>query len=463
MLAPDEIAQALFEPRGPLAGKRFVVTAGPTREPLDPVRFIGNRSSGKMGFAVAAELVRTALDDLAAFWLNPVMFGRTLALCGFDLAREVWQALRQRARNQQPRLPDRFPSLHTLLRPIANVLLREMAAFSVMREIQRGSPIIYATFVGYDVVAHHAGPDTTDALSTLRGFDRHLRHIRQVVRYLAPLEYDLFILSDHGQSAGATFRQRNGVTLRELIDRHTRREVRVGEAVVEAGGVSFVQALLDDLNTASEAMRGQKRRRIRRTTMRATARALERITPPSAPADGSNDIVVCASGCLAHVYFPSLSSTRAARAQIEASHLDLLDALIQHPGIGFVVVCEDGAPVALGRGGARHLVSGRVVGADPLAPFGEAAARAAQLRRLAQFENSGDVIVHSALFPDGSVAAFEELIGSHGGLGGEQTEAFIVHPCLPALRRAPIHSAAHLFAVLDEWRRRCAIPASGDT
>jgi phosphopantothenoylcysteine decarboxylase / phosphopantothenate---cysteine ligase len=41
-----------------LAGKRIVVTAGPTREPLDPVRFLSNRSSGKMGYALAAAAVR---------------------------------------------------------------------------------------------------------------------------------------------------------------------------------------------------------------------------------------------------------------------------------------------------------------------------------------------------------------------------------------------------------------------
>ncbi|MEM6640172.1 MAG: bifunctional phosphopantothenoylcysteine decarboxylase/phosphopantothenate--cysteine ligase CoaBC, partial [Pseudomonadota bacterium] len=40
--------------RGPLAGAHVMVTAGPTREPLDPVRFLTNRSSGKMGFAIAA-------------------------------------------------------------------------------------------------------------------------------------------------------------------------------------------------------------------------------------------------------------------------------------------------------------------------------------------------------------------------------------------------------------------------
>jgi len=45
-----------------LHGKRVIVTAGPTYEPIDPVRFIGNRSSGKQGFAIAKALVRAGAD-----------------------------------------------------------------------------------------------------------------------------------------------------------------------------------------------------------------------------------------------------------------------------------------------------------------------------------------------------------------------------------------------------------------
>ena len=56
MLAPDEIAAAVATGSESLASRRFVVTAGPTYEALDPVRFIGNRSSGRMGFAVAEAL-----------------------------------------------------------------------------------------------------------------------------------------------------------------------------------------------------------------------------------------------------------------------------------------------------------------------------------------------------------------------------------------------------------------------
>src|SRR5678816_2341865 len=47
-------AGRLLEKSGALAGKRLLVTAGPTREPIDPVRFISNHSSGKMGVALAA-------------------------------------------------------------------------------------------------------------------------------------------------------------------------------------------------------------------------------------------------------------------------------------------------------------------------------------------------------------------------------------------------------------------------
>ena len=56
MVEPLELAEqlaALLAAGGELAGRRVLITAGPTRERLDPVRFISNRSSGKMGFAVA--------------------------------------------------------------------------------------------------------------------------------------------------------------------------------------------------------------------------------------------------------------------------------------------------------------------------------------------------------------------------------------------------------------------------
>jgi phosphopantothenoylcysteine decarboxylase/phosphopantothenate--cysteine ligase len=67
MAEPETIAAAIKsffagQPKRRLAGKRITVTAGPTIEPIDPVRFISNRSSGKQGFAIAAALARAGAD-----------------------------------------------------------------------------------------------------------------------------------------------------------------------------------------------------------------------------------------------------------------------------------------------------------------------------------------------------------------------------------------------------------------
>src|SRR5512132_1577643 len=62
---PDEIvaaAEAILRPQGPLRGQRVLVTAGPTYEDVDPVRYIGNRSSGRMGYAIAAEAARRGAE-----------------------------------------------------------------------------------------------------------------------------------------------------------------------------------------------------------------------------------------------------------------------------------------------------------------------------------------------------------------------------------------------------------------
>jgi len=61
MAEPLEIAAAIEQAmgeKGPLAGLRALVTAGPTREPVDPVRFLANQSSGKQGYAIADALAR---------------------------------------------------------------------------------------------------------------------------------------------------------------------------------------------------------------------------------------------------------------------------------------------------------------------------------------------------------------------------------------------------------------------
>jgi phosphopantothenoylcysteine decarboxylase/phosphopantothenate--cysteine ligase len=75
LIEPDEIvahAGRALEPAGALAGRRVVVTAGPTREAIDPVRFIGNRSSGRMGYEIAAAAWRRGADVILVSGPSPL-------------------------------------------------------------------------------------------------------------------------------------------------------------------------------------------------------------------------------------------------------------------------------------------------------------------------------------------------------------------------------------------------------
>jgi hypothetical protein len=114
--------------------------------------------------------------------------------------------------------------------------------------------------------------------------------------------------------------------------------------------------------------------------------------------------------------------------QIEDSYPAVLPALRDHPGIGFLLVrSERDGPLAIGAHGINYLEQERVDGADPLAPFGPNAAR--HLLRTDGFPHCADIMVNSSYWPHtDEVAAFEELVGSHGGMGGTQSYPFMLHP-----------------------------------
>ena len=95
---------------------------------------------------------------------------------------------------------------------------------------------------------------------------------------------------------------------------------------------------------------------------------------------------------------------------------------------------ERGA-VVFGPNGVRYLDEDRVEGEDPTALFGEHTVMS--LKREDAMTHAPDLLLLSQYDPEmGEVAAFEELIGSHGGLGGPQTEPFILHPARVGARRA---------------------------
>ena len=106
--------------------------------------------------------------------------------------------------------------------------------------------------------------------------------------------------------------------------------------------------------------------------------------------------------------------------------------------------------MAIGESGIRYLANKKVEGDDPLEPFGPYAADA--LKRLDAMSNCGDLVLISMIDPNtGQVAAFEELIGSHGGMGGPQNEPMILHPIDWELDAEPLVGAPAVHEQLVRW------------
>jgi uncharacterized membrane protein YvlD (DUF360 family) len=346
---------------------------------------------------------------VTAYLLDPFGLTRTLFLTVGEIVKELHQARRQRLRRVEPRAPR--TASYVLLRGVTNVLLRQLNLAIVAEHVMRGAPSIYCDFVDYDEIAHHAGPARPEALAALEGIDGVLATLEELAA-AAPRPYRFVVLSDHGQSQGATFRQRYGVGLEDLVRQLT-----------ETGGTDLVAARDDEGTGRTRTLRAEVLRR------RAQTRGTD---PPPARSPGGSvaqrpEIVVVASGNLALVYLTRCPG-RMTLEEIERQHRGLLARLAEHPGIAWIMVrsARDGA-VVLGRSGRRILAGDRIEGQDPLAGFGTFAAD--DLRRHDGLPHVGDILVNSVVDPvTEEVAAFEELIGCHGGLGGWQNRPMLIHP-----------------------------------
>src|SRR5438874_10481626 len=101
-------------------------------------------------------------------------------------------------------------------------VVRELTVYAVLTDMLKGRAAVYATFSSYDEVAHHSGLERADTLEALRKLDQQFGRIERARRF-APRPYKLVVLSDHGQTQGATFKQRNSYDLHELVERSLER------------------------------------------------------------------------------------------------------------------------------------------------------------------------------------------------------------------------------------------------
>lgn len=386
--------------------------------------------------------------DMYLLMRNPYFFVRVLVLYFGDVILELWQGWQQRRRDEQPRL-NRLHNGYPLLRAAVNVFLRDIGTYFTILDIVRGTPAMYTLYAGYDEIAHHSGPYSPDTKLTLRQFDKQVARIKKAIEEKAPRPFELIILSDHGQSFGATFKQRYGISILEFIQQQMPHGASVSGSGGGDDGTIGVAAMMDELQNMQDEKEGG-------TVAKAAVRQGQRVIQSNLAKQDSfqeakpANITLAYGGNGALVYF-DLYPRKITLNELNAAYPGLVDKLVAHEGIAFVIAFEDDySPVAFGKHGARNLRTGAVVGEDPLEPFGDVELRTWQLARMADFENCGDLVLNSTLYPDGTVAALEELIGNHGGLGGEQTDAYMFHPGDMVI--PPTRSSYEFKAILDSRR-----------
>ncbi|WP_200303176.1 phage holin family protein [Streptomyces adelaidensis] len=363
-----------------------------------------------------------------AYFSDPANAVRTAFSFVADVLRETGQSTRARFAGQRPRV--KRGGLYPFIRAFATVVERDVVVAAVIGDMFAGRAAIYADLVAYDEVAHHSGPHSRDAEQVLERLDRSLALIAQVAEH-APRAYRIVLLSDHGQSPGETFLGRYGLTLGSLV---------------RAGCGLPVPRRAERTHSGAEA----------RAAVRAALRIpVEEGVEEYRPTRRSEPIVL-ASGNLGLVSFPDVPH-RMSREEMDARHPALLSTLANHPGIGFVLVhSEKHGGVVLGAHGAEIPVdelSDEHPG--PLADFGPGAADA--VRRTHTFPHVADIMVNSWYDPaEGEVLAFEEQIGSHGGLGGCQSRPFLLSPLAlsaPVEEDEQLTGAEQIHRVLRRWLR----------
>jgi uncharacterized membrane protein YvlD (DUF360 family) len=386
--------------------------------------------------------------DYSAYFARPYAAARTLVLAIADIARERRAARRQVRDDVRPRV--HRSRGYAVVRAWATVVQRDLQVASVVGDMLAGRPVVYTTFLAYDEVAHHSGIERPDTLAVLRDVDRQIARIEAAAAD-APRPYRLVVLSDHGQSQGDTFLDRFGITLEELV-----RSSCDVESVVAGGAqddaLSYMSAGLTEMARDDTIAA----RTVRTATHDRLADGAVALDPEArrgvADTHGGEvpELSVMASGCLGLISFPR-EPGRVTLEQLEALHPRLVPALRDHPGIGFVLVrSERRGAMAIGKRGVNFLDQGRVEGVDPLAPFGLNAAE--HVRRTDGFPHCPDIVINSALWPEfDEVAAFEELVGSHGGMGGTQSFPFVLHPVDLEWPDAPIVGAERAHRIFRGW------------
>ncbi|WP_455645753.1 phage holin family protein [Methanosphaera sp.] len=417
--------------------------------------FSGDAEDTLLTFSSFASLRSIGSRAWYSLYSTPFFIARLLLLFLWDMILEFISRIVHLLKNVKPRI--KFRGLfYYVARAGANVVMREASTFSLIGDIYSARyDVVYTTYMGYDEIAHHSGIRDYDAFYSLRQIDKQFKHIEHAISDVSR-DYEVIVLSDHGQSGGPTFKQKYGLTLNDLIEELLPENVTV-HGILHSNDDHFVEKIpLKDYALQSERIESiishAKDIRSKASSKRyfdELKNTKELITGNKPIIDRLNDLsdkynldvhlpkdeisienaqtIVLASGNLGLVYFTDWA-TRLSYEQIEDAFPGLIRGIASHPGIGFVMVHSSiYGTICLSDDNVYYMDDDKYVGDRFLDVYGENIV--SHLKRTDSFDYVPDILVNST-YDDikDEVYAFEELIGSHGGVGGTQQAPFILHP-----------------------------------
>lgn len=386
---------------------------------------------------------------LHSIFLESYNFQRIFVLFLWDIVLELKSQLKHYIKNIQPRL--RRTIIYAGIRAGANVALRETTTEVLTSELFAGDiDTAYATFMGYDEVAHHSGVQDEDVWGVLKQIDLQFQRLESAIE-MNERDYKLVILSDHGQSSGATFKQRYGITLEEYVRKllpddlmmykneynidhfrdvflpENKRLETIKRRFGNIRDVLFEEH--ESINNLREVIFEKEEYINLREEYSNSLDYIKRheSVERSTKKVKDSELIVLGSGNMGLIYLTQWKQ-RLNYEEIVMLFPDLIPGLVKHSGIGFILVNSiTNGGMVIGQDGIYYLDSDKIVGQNPLKGYGKNAAR--HLKRENSFKNMPDILVNSFYdSKNNEVCAFEELIGSHGGLGGDQSKPFILYP-----------------------------------
>jgi putative membrane protein len=413
--------------------------------------FSGDATESMLTFSTIRNRERGRGPGFYFYLLSPYVIARLITRFITEVIKELWQAYEQRRRKDKYRIKARNIT-YAFLRGFMSPVLQDLVTYTVISDILRGLPAVYALYAGYDDLAHFAGMNTPEAFEALHEIDRYFARIEHAIK-IAPRPYHVIILSDHGQSLGPTFEKAHGTTLEEFVKSLVKGEIFYTNAHNESW--DNLNSVLSESTNSSSRTAGL----IRKMLSSKERDGYVEVVPKKDSADEleakaeNAKVVVFGSGSTGLIYFTD-SPQRMTFEQIQDAYPELVIGLQSHPGIGFVLVkSETQGDIVIAKGGVHYLVDDKVEGIDPLAIYGPNAPR--HLRRESSFSNCPDLVVNTLYDPaTQELAGFENQVSHHGGLGGPQNHPFIVRPTALPYDGSPVVGAESVHHLLRGWREQ---------